>query len=173
MRRRGVQGLVTFDRRMLFIEALRKATDKPTRRRRGSARCYGPPCEIKGCSGRTVGNKPYCLDHVHLMPYAAKIQAREAEREDEIAQQGGPPIDGYIAQDLLGAIKLNQSSIPALARDLRVPQGVVEDLVSRLVQAQLVIVRKSKRSIYVIRVAAPNEPELDEGVPSPEEEFED
>lgn len=139
---------------MLFIEAMAKASSKPTRRRRGSARCYGPPCEIADCPGKTVGNKPYCLDHVHLMPYAAKIQKREEEREEEIKSDDGPPIDGYVAQDLLGAIQLNQSSIPALARDLRVPHRVVEGLVDRLMNAGLVTIRKSKRSVYVRRTPA-------------------
>jgi hypothetical protein len=143
----------------MFIEALARSSSKPTRRRRGSARCYGPPCEIvfkngKKCPGRTVGNKPYCLDHVHLMPYAAKIQQREAKREAEV-ESGNPPIDGFVAQDLLGAIKLNQSSIPALARDLRVPHDVVEPLVHRMVEAGLVTIRRSKRSIYV-RIVQPS-----------------
>ncbi|MGE3483782.1 MAG: winged helix-turn-helix domain-containing protein [Nitrospira sp.] len=146
---------------MLFIEALAGVTDKPTRRRRGSARCYGPPCEIKGCPGRTVGNKPYCLDHVHLMPYAAKIQEREADRDLEIRTRGGPPIDGFVAQDLLGAIRLQQSSIPALARDLRVPQSVVERLVQALVKAALVTTHRSKRSIYV-RIVPGEDPLPDE-----------
>jgi len=142
---------------MLFIEALTRASAKPTRRRRGSARCYGPPCEILNCPGKTVGNKPYCLDHVHLMPYAASIQEREAEREAEIGEKAGPAIDGFIAQDLLGAIKLNQSSIPALARDLRVPLKVVERLVKKLEKAGKVTTRRSKRSVYVIRVPDPEE----------------
>ena len=153
------------DRRMMFIEALRVASSKPTRRRRGSARCYGPPCEIQDCPGKTVGNKPYCLEHVHLMPYAAQIQEREAAREDEIAQKGGPPIDGYVAQDLLGAIKLHQASIPALARDLRVPHDVLEELVGRLVVKGVVEVRKSKRSVYVKQ--APDAQPPDEGAPAP------
>lgn len=160
---------MSYDLRMMFIEALSKSAAKPTRRRRGSARCYGPPCEIKGCPGRTVGNKPYCLDHVHLMPYAAQIQEREAEREREIRRKNGPPLDGYVAQDLLGAIKLNQSSIPALARDLRVPHSVVEHLVDRLVKANRVSVRKSKRSVYVIRLPDPDDPPEDEEPASPEE----
>lgn len=83
------------------------------------------------------------------MPYAAKIQEREAEREIEIHQSKGPPVDGYVAQDLMGAIKLNQSSIPALARDLRVPHDVLEVLVNKLVRAGMVTIRRSKRSVYV------------------------
>ena len=152
------------DRRLMFIDALASSSSKPTRRRRGSARCYGPPCEIKGCTGRTVGNKPYCLEHVQLMPYAAKIQDREEAREREIESKSGAPIDGFVAQDLMGAIKLNQSSIPALARDLRVPHDVVEALVHHLVKAKLVTIRRSKRSVYVKRVPegkAP--PEGDQG----------
>jgi len=153
---------VPMDRRLLFIEALARAASKPTRRRRGSARCYGPPCEIAGCSGRTVGNKPYCLDHVHLMPYAASIQEREEAREQEVKTKGGPPIDGFVAHDLLGAIQLNQSSIPALARDLRVPHGVVEKLVLRMVKAGIVTIRRSKRSVYVKLVPAPEDPPHEE-----------
>lgn len=136
------------DLRHLFIDELGREDGKPHRRQRGSARCYGPPCEIKECTGRTVGDKPYCLDHVHLMPYAAKIQKREEARDAEIATKN-PPIDGFVAQDLLAAIKLNQCSIPALARDLRVPHGVVSDLVDRLREAKLVVIRHSKRSTYV------------------------
>lgn len=136
------------DLRRLFIDELSYEDTRPHRRQRGSARCYGPPCEIKSCSGRTVGDKPYCLDHVQLMPYAAKIQQREESREAEVAT-GTPPIDGFVSQDLLAAIKLNQSSIPALARDLRVPHAVVVDLVDRLRLANLVVIRHSKRSTYV------------------------
>jgi len=145
------------DRRLLFIEALSRSSSKPTRRRRGSARCYGPPCEMDDCPGKTVGNKPYCLDHVHMMPYAAKIRARETEREDEMVRKGGPPLDGYVAHDLLGAIKLTQSSIPALARDLRVPHKIVAKLVEKMVKAKLVRTRRSKRSVYVIRIPSPSE----------------
>ena len=150
----GIWGacLVPSDRRLMFIEALSRASSKPTRRRRGSARCYGPPCKLKDCPGKTVGNKPYCLDHVHLMPYAAKIQERENKRAREIKIKSGPPIDGYVAQDLLGAIKLNQSSIPALARDLRVPHQVIGMLVRKLEKKGIVKTRRSKRSIYVTRV---------------------
>lgn len=122
------------------------------------------------CPGKTVGNKPYCLDHVHLMPYAAKIQAREAEREAEIGRKGGPPLDGFVAHDLLGAIKLTQSSIPALARDLRVPHKVVERLVHKMVKKGLVTIRRSKRSIYVIRVSTPDDPLFSGGDPESEEE---
>ena len=143
------------DRRLLFIEALMRSSSKPTRRKRGSARCYGPPCEMDNCGGRTVGNKPYCLDHVHLMPYAARIQKRESSREEEVKSKEGPPLDGFVSQDLLGAIQLNQSSIPALARDLRVPGDVVEVLVGKLVKAGLVTIRRSKRSTYVRRVQPP------------------
>lgn len=82
------------------------------------------------------------------MPYAASIQRRESAREAEV-DTGKPPIDGFVAQDLLAAIKLNQSSIPALARDLRVPHPVVVDLVERLRLAHLVVIRHSKRSTYV------------------------
>lgn len=82
------------------------------------------------------------------MPYAASIQRREEAREAEVVT-GAPPLDGFVAQDLLAAIKLNQSSIPALARDLRVPHNVVVDLVMRLKAAGLVITRHSKRSTYV------------------------
>lgn len=156
------------DLRMLFIDALASANEKPARRRRGSARCYGPPCEIPGCDGKTVGNKPYCLEHVHLMPYAAQIQNREAEREEEIKTAGGPPLDGHVAQDLLGAIKLTQSSIPALARDLRLPHATVEDLVERMITAGLVAVRRSKRSVYVKRATNPDRPEEE---PALEEEY--
>jgi hypothetical protein len=82
------------------------------------------------------------------MPYAAAIQKREEAREAEVGT-GQPPITGFVAQDLLAAIKLNQSSIPALARDLRVPHAVVVDLVERLRLASLVVIRNSKRSTYV------------------------
>lgn len=159
---------MSIDRRLLFIEALTRVSANPTRRRRGSARCYGPPCEYEDahskCTGKTVGNKPYCLDHVNLMPYAAKIQARETEREREITKKGGPPINGFVSQDLLGAIKLNQSSIPALARDLRVPHKVVGKLVEKLVKVGLVTIRRSKRSVYVIRRQV-NQPSPHEGAP--------
>jgi len=140
---------MAIDLRRLFIDELASSSTQPTRRRRGSARCYGPPCEITDCPGKTVGNKPYCLEHVHLMPYAAKIRKREEMRESEIKGRNGPPIDGFVAQDLLGAIKINQSSIPALARDLRVPHDVIELLVKRLVKSKDVTIRRSKRSVYV------------------------
>ncbi len=160
------------DRRMLFIEALAGISAKPTRRRRGSARCYGPPCEINDCPGQTVGNKPYCLDHVHLMPYAAKIQEREAARDVEIASADGPPLDGFVAQDLLGAIKLTQSSIPALARDLRVPQKVVDKLVRQLIKLGKVRIRRSKRSVYVIRIPDPSDDFPGSAVEPPDESSE-
>lgn len=151
---------MAIDRRIMFIEALSKASGKPARRRRGSARCYGPPCKITGCPGRTVGNKPYCLDHVHLMPYAAKLQKRESEREIEISRKSGPPLNGHVSQDLIGAIKLSQSSIPALARDLRVPHAIVEKLVYRMADAGMVIISKSKRSVYVRKMPSPDDPPL-------------
>jgi hypothetical protein len=160
---------VPIDRRLMFIQALTRASTNPTRRRRGSARCYGPPCEMADCPGKTVGNKPYCLDHVHLMPYAAKIRAREAERERELGRKHGPPLNGYVAQDLLGAIKLNQSSIPALARDLRVPHREVDILVAKMVKAKLVAIRRSKRSTYVIRLPAPGDPSPHGEHPGPAE----
>ena len=97
------------------------------------------------------------------MPYAARIRARETEREEEIWRKGGPPLDGYVAQDLLGAIKLTQSSVPALARDLRVPHKVVDKLVTKMVKANLVKTRRSKRSVYVIRIPDPGEQLLHEG----------
>lgn len=100
------------------------------------------------------------------MPYAATIQRREEEREAEI-QDGKPPISGYVAQDLLGAIKLNQSLIPALSRDLRVPHAVVEYLVDKMVIAGLVTIRRSKRSVYVKLIIPDPRVELEskEGLP--------
>ena len=96
------------------------------------------------------------------MPYAAKIQRREKQREEEIAG-GKPPLDGYVSQDLLGAIKLNQSSIPALSRDLRVPHDVVAWLVHKLVDAGIVTIRRSKRSVYV-KLVPPESPSPEEGL---------
>lgn len=101
------------------------------------------------------------------MPYAAGIQRRESAREEEVKSEEGPPLDGFVAQDLLGAIQLNQSSIPALARDLRVPHDVVKLLVERMVVAGRVTIRQSKRSVYVRRIPV-NQPPL-EGGPLPTE----
>jgi hypothetical protein len=94
------------------------------------------------------------------MPYAAKIREREEMRESEIKSRNGPPINGFVAQDLLGAIKINQSSIPALARDLRVPHDVIELLVKRLVKSKDVTIRRSKRSVYVRLVGDEPLPEV-------------
>lgn len=33
-------------------------------------------CQATGCSGATTHNKPYCADHLHLIPSVARLMAR-------------------------------------------------------------------------------------------------
>ena len=93
------------------------------------------------------------------MPYAAMIQRREAERISEI-QSKRPPIDGIVAQDLLGAIRLGQSSVAALARDIRVSITIVRDLSARMAVAGVVELRGTNRGLYVAIV--PKKGEIEE-----------
>lgn len=93
------------------------------------------------------------------MPYAATIQKREGQRVDEIRSKK-PPIDGIVAQDLLGAIRLGQSSVAALARDIRVGVGIVRDLSARMAVAGLVELRGTNRGLYVAIV--PKKGEIEE-----------
>lgn len=99
------------------------------------------------------------------MPYAAMIQRREAERVSEI-QSKRPPVDGIVAQDLLGAIRLGQSSVAALARDIRVAIGIVKDLSARMALAGMVELRGTSRGLYVAIIPKKGEIE-DFSSPSP------
>jgi hypothetical protein len=91
------------------------------------------------------------------MPYAAAIQRREAQRIAEI-QGKRPPIDGIVAQDLIGAIRLGQSSVAALARDIRVSVGLVRDLASRMAFAGYVELRGTNRGLYVALLPRKGDP---------------
>lgn len=157
------------DRRMLFIDELVRDPSKANHQERLSTRCYGAQCEAKGCSGHTVGSKPYCLDHIHLMPYVVKIRERETARCHEVELTSGPPLNGYVARDLLGAVRLNYASIPALARDLRIPLDVIEELVLRLSTAQLLTIRRTKRGLYVKQFTPPDNLVIPESLVQPVE----
>jgi len=93
------------------------------------------------------------------MPYAALIQKREAQRVAEI-QTKNPPIDGTVAQDLLGAIRLGQSSVAALARDIRVSISIIKNLAGRMAVAGIVELRGTNRGLYVAIV--PKKGEIEE-----------
>lgn len=151
---------MAIDLRLLFSDEAEDGDERQrSRRPRGASRFYGPPCIKPGCTGRTVGNKPYCLDCIHLMPYAALIQKREAQRVAEI-QTKNPPIDGTVAQDLLGAIRLGQSSVAALARDIRVSISIIKNLAGRMAVAGIVELRGTNRGLYVAIV--PKKGEIEE-----------
>jgi DNA-binding GntR family transcriptional regulator len=91
------------------------------------------------------------------MPYAALIQNREARRLAEIASKR-PPVDGTVAQDLIGAIRLGQSSVAALARDIRVSVSIVRELASRMAFAGYVELRGTNRGLYVALLPRKGDP---------------
>lgn len=76
------------------------------------------------------------------------IQKRESQRVAEI-QGAAPPINGIVAQDLLGAIRLGQSSVAALSRDIRVSVKIIKDLAGRMAVAGIVELRGTNRGLYV------------------------
>jgi hypothetical protein len=86
------------------------------------------------------------------------IQKREDQRIEEI-QKKNPPIDGIVAQDLLGAIRLGQSSVAALARDIRVSISIIKDLAGRMAVAGIVELRGTNRGLYVAIVPKKGEVE--------------
>jgi hypothetical protein len=53
-----------------YVPSAVKASRKP-----------GDPCEVPGCAVPTREGKPYCIDHIEHMPYAAALAAKVPDVE--------------------------------------------------------------------------------------------
>lgn len=79
----------------------RQAGEPPEKRQETFAHCApsGRRCEAPGCDTPTNGNKPYCTDHVELMPYVQELLGRRKRRYVDAPTDGQTEAPGEIPDE--------------------------------------------------------------------------
>jgi hypothetical protein len=103
-------------------------------------------CMHAGCSKKTSDGKPYCLDHVGLLPHPMRvldeIGRRDAEIELASTEEGWKSVDpgGLVAEELIRCLERNggSASFKRLALEGQINAAAAEGYVKALVQAGLV-----------------------------------
>ncbi|HZU97304.1 MAG TPA: hypothetical protein VFF73_11455 [Planctomycetota bacterium] len=77
-------------------------------------------CLVRDCPGATSEGKPYCLEHLGLLPYVGRLARREREAR-EAAGRNRRRIDprGIVARDILDELEVHGDVTPR-----RLAQGV-------------------------------------------------
>lgn len=59
-------------------------------------------CSVFGCTVHATNGKPFCIEHLDRLPYAASVSAAATQREREVedAARGIAPADAAVAQDV-------------------------------------------------------------------------
>lgn len=123
---------------------------------REKARLPSPPCQLQGCSKRTRERKPFCSEHVELHPYAQKIKKALRDRDAElerVERSGIRHVDlgGMTAQEIVLQLRLHGTrTVPRLARDLVIPESVMQHFVRALRRRGVVSVGRTPRGILSV-----------------------
>ncbi|MGE0712346.1 MAG: hypothetical protein AB7N76_01640 [Planctomycetota bacterium] len=130
---------------------LRAAAPAP----RGATRCSHP-----GCERGTRHTKPYCTDHIHLLPYVTEllgdIDDRTRERE-RVRRRGPSAVDlgSGTTEEILTELRLHGCrSVGRLAKDLALDGRVVAAYVHALEDGGVVDVdrrRRRRRETPIVR----------------------
>jgi len=123
-----------------------------------SDRCrVGSPCGEKGCTQHTRERKPYCPDHLDLIPNVRlvmdKIEALELEAEEVGAKTRKARPDSVHAREII--IRLASAlSLTAgrLSQDLGLEKGVVMAYSRALAKAGKVRLGKTERGEYTVTI---------------------
>ena len=120
-----------------------------------SDRRPAPRCEAAGCTETTRNGKPYCTNHVELLPYVNRLidtlEARDAELE-RVAKRGPRSVDpqGITAQEILLQLKLyGGRTIARLSRDLMLEENVVESYGRALAKLGCVSIGRHRRGLLL------------------------
>lgn len=120
-------------------------------------------CQQAGCKRATTGRKPYCTEHVALMPQVQRLQEELQRREDEwsaVLRRGARAVDpqGTTAQEILMYLKIQGSStVRRLAKDLSMDLELLTPYVNALRRHRLVRVTQNKRGIPLVHYTGPEE----------------
>lgn len=100
------------------------------------------PCRVETCTKGTAEGKPYCIDHLDLLPYVAKLRQGVEQRDRELAaaERGEVAVDSSIAADLLEWMRENPGAKPTadVARAVGMPLPTTESLLDALRRAGFV-----------------------------------
>ncbi len=108
-------------------------------------------CEAPRCSQRTRDGKPYCPEHVELLPYVQELQAALAEQQAEqrrVASRGARAVDpdGLTARELLLQLDLyGDRTVERLARDLQLDVDLVHAYAKALARHGRVSLSQTRR----------------------------
>lgn len=120
-----------------------------------SDRRPAPKCEADGCHETTRNGKPYCTEHVELLPYVNRLMEQLEQRDaelDRVSKRGPRMVDpqGITAQEILLQLKLyGGRTIARLSRDLMLDENVVESYGRALAKLGCVSIGRHRRGLLL------------------------
>jgi len=118
----------------------------------GGYRSGDPRGKCLECGGITSG-KPYCLEHLNLLPGTSELIEKIEGREQEIenAHTGKADVKGEIAADILSVLRFRKSSISpsALAKDVGLRGNVIEPFLVALQEVGKISISSTNGSISI------------------------
>ena len=113
------------------------------------------PCGAKGCTEYTRERKPYCPDHIYLIPDVQLIMAKIEALEQEAAEVGDGSrearADSGHSQEIMIRLKSALSlTVGRLSRDLGLEKDVVMAYACALAKVDKVRVGKTKRGEFTV-----------------------
>ncbi|MGD9725474.1 MAG: hypothetical protein AB7L09_00435 [Nitrospira sp.] len=120
-------------------------------------------CDVEGCSEKTREGKQYCLEHLELNPYAAKVMADIAQRDADDAyavSRGAVPeninTEGVTAMEILHHLAEHGARTKErLCRELCVDREVVDAYTEALRIRGWVLVGQTCRRNETLTLARP------------------
>ena len=120
-----------------------------------SDRRPAPKCEANGCNETTRNGKPYCTEHVELLPYVSRLIDQLDERDAElnrVLRRGPQHVDpqGITAQEIILQLKLyGGRTVARLSRDLMLDEQVVESYGRALARLGAVSIGRHRRGLLL------------------------
>jgi hypothetical protein len=108
-------------------------------------------CLVRDCAGATSEGKPYCLEHLSLLPYVGRLARREREAR-EAAGRGRNRIDprGVVAREILEELEVHGDVTPRrLAQGVALDRRVLGRFLVALERAGLVSLRAARGGPFI------------------------
>ena len=110
----------------------------------------GPECLEPGCYKRTREGKPYCSEHLDRIPYVARIMEEHAARKKEAEE--GPKGDSHYIDDIIILLTHSPRTTDGLAKDLRIPKPIVQQIIMIMRRKKIVRLGKTFRHLTIVEL---------------------
>ncbi len=117
----------------------------------------GRDCDAENCSSPTREQKPYCTEHVYLLPQASEILSDLATRAQQVHEAGRDPetarVDHLAAADILNLLtQCGARTMKRISRDTGISHDAVDAYCVALKREGLVTVGTTPRGGSVVEL---------------------